>query len=325
MRIGIVGAGAIGGFLGARLALSGHAVTLIARGAHLAAIQRDGLKLIEIDGTERVVRPEKATANIAEAGPQDAVIVALKAGSLPAVAPSLRALYHPETMVITAQNGFPWWYFYKLEGPYANHRVEAVDPGGIIAANIEADRVIGCIVYPAADIDAPGIVRHVEGDRFSIGELDGQKTERVSRLRDALEAAGVKAKVTPRIRWETWIKLWGNLTFNPISALTRSTLEQICSYPLTRQLARTMMQEAQVIAERLGIEFGIKLEQRIDGAQKVGAHKTSMLQDIERGRPTEIDAMLGSVSELGRWLEVPTPAIDAVYAAVKLLEARSLA
>jgi len=322
MRICIVGAGAIGGFLGARLALAGQEVTLIARGAHLQAIREHGLKLVEIDGRESVAKT-RATSEFEEAGPQDVVIVALKAGSLPAIAPRLRALYHAETSVITAQNGFPWWYFHKLEGPYENRRVELVDPGGVIEANIEPRRVIGCIVYPAADIDTPGVIRHVEGERFSLGELDGQKTERVRILREALEAAGMKAKITPRIRWETWVKLWGNLAVNPISALTRSTLEELCRYPLTRQLARTMMLEGQAVAERLGIDFGIKLEQRLDGAEKVGAHKTSMLQDIERGRPTEVDAMVGAVAELGRWMGIPTPAIDAVYASVKLLEQRT--
>jgi len=323
MRICIVGAGAIGGFLGARLALTGHDLTLVARGAHLAAIREHGLKLIELDGRVAVAKPVLATSEIREAGPQDVVIVALKAHSLPPIAPELRALYHADTMVITAQNGFPWWYFHKLEGPWENHRIEMVDPGGVIAANIEAERVIGCIVYPAADIEAPGVIRHDEGDRFSLGELDGQKTDRIRVLREALDQAGFKAKVTPRIRWETWVKLWGNVAFNPISALTRSTLEEICRYPLTRQLSRTIMEEAQRVAERLGIDFGIKLEQRIDGAEKVGAHKTSMLQDIERGRPTELDAMVGAVAELGRMLEIPTPSIDAVYAATKLLEVRS--
>ncbi len=325
MRICVVGAGAIGGFLGARLALTGHEVTLIARGAHLQAIREHGLKLIEQDGRASIARPVLATADIAEAGPQDTIIVALKAHSLPPVAKELRALYHEETTVITAQNGFPWWYFHKLEGPYENHRVELVDPGGVIAENIEPRRVIGCIVYPAADLDGPGVVRHVEGDRFTLGELDGQKTDRIRVLREALDAAGFKAKVTPRIRWETWVKLWGNVAFNPISALTRSTLEEICRYPLTRQLSRSIMEEAQAVAEKLGIDFGIKLEQRIDGAEKVGAHKTSMLQDIERGRPTELDAMVGAVAELGRWLSIPTPSIDAVYAAAKLLEVRALA
>ncbi|HWL87785.1 MAG TPA: 2-dehydropantoate 2-reductase, partial [Polyangiaceae bacterium] len=251
MRICIVGAGAIGGFLGARLALTGHDLTLVARGAHLAAIREHGLKLIELDGRVAVAKPVLATSEIREAGPQDVVIVALKAHSLPPIAPELRALYHADTMVITAQNGFPWWYFHKLEGPWENHRIEMVDPGGVIAANIEAERVIGCIVYPAADIEAPGVIRHDEGDRFSLGELDGQKTDRIRVLREALDQAGFKAKVTPRIRWETWVKLWGNLAFNPISALTRSTLEDICRYPLTRKLARTMMEEAQTVGERL--------------------------------------------------------------------------
>jgi 2-dehydropantoate 2-reductase len=325
MKICIVGAGAIGGYLGVKLALAGEQVTLIARGANLEAMQRHGLKLIMDDGSEHVATNALATADMREAGPQDVVILALKAHSVPAIAPSMRALFGPDTMVVTAQNGIPWWYFRKLGGEYENYRIEAVDPGGVVEQNIEVERVIGCVVYPAAELAGPGVVRHIEGERFSLGELDGSKSERIRRLAQTLNKAGFKAPIRSNIRSEMWVKLWGNLAFNPISALTRATLEDMCRYPLTRQLAREMMTEALTIATRLGIEFGISLEQRIEGVEKVGAHKTSMLQDIEAGRPTEIDAIVGSVAELGRLTGVATPNIDAIYASVKLLEKTLLA
>jgi 2-dehydropantoate 2-reductase len=324
MRICVVGAGAIGGYLGAKLALAGEDVTLIARGPHLAAIQQYGLKLQSADDAgilnETVVEEVRATSDMAEAGEQDAVFLTLKAHSVPAVAPAMRALYGPETMVVTMQNGIPWWYFRKHGGPYEGTRIESVDPGGVVEANTEIDRVIASVVYPAAELAAPGVVRHIEGDRFSLGELDGAKTARIQSLAQTLIRAGLKAPVRPRIRAEIWVKLWGNLAFNPISALTRATLVDICEYPLTRDLARTMMTEAQTIAEKLDVKFPITIEQRINGAAEVGAHKTSMLQDIETGRPTEVDAIVGSVAELGRLTETPTPAIDAIYASVKLLE-----
>jgi len=320
VRICIVGAGAIGGYLGARLSIAGEEVTLIARGAHLDAIRRDGLTLIDAEGKQEIARPSRAVAVVEEAGPQDVVIVALKAHGVPSIAPSLRSLYDEHTLVVTAQNGIPWWYFRKLGGEHEGRRIEAVDPEGLVESHIDVDRVIGAVVYPAAELAGPGVVRHVEGDRFSLGELDGTKSVRVRALSEVLVRAGLKAPISSRIRWEIWIKLWGNLAFNPISALTRATLEDICRYPLTRALATTMMLEAQAIAHRLGINFGIKLEQRIDGAERVGAHKTSMLQDIEAGRPTEVDAIVGAVAELGRIVGVPTPAIDAIYAATKLLE-----
>jgi 2-dehydropantoate 2-reductase len=320
MKICIVGAGAIGGFLGAKLALAGEDVTLIARGPHLAAIQRDGLKLLMADGGEAVAEGVRATSDFDEAGPQDAVFLTLKAHSIPAVAPAMRALYHETTMVVTMQNGIPWWYFHKYGGPYEGQRIGLVDPHGVIEQHIETDRVIASVVYPAAELPEPGVVQHIEGDRFSLGELDGTKTERIQTLAQTLIRAGLKAPVRPRIRNEIWIKLWGNLAFNPISALTRATLVDICRFGLTRDLARMMMAEAQTIAEKLGVSFGVTLEQRIAGAEAVGAHKTSMLQDIETGRPTEVDAIVGAVAELGRLTDTPTPAIDAIYASVKLLE-----
>ncbi len=320
MKICIVGAGAIGGYLGVKLARAGTQVTLIARGAHLEAIVRQGLTLKLADGSREVAHPALATSDLAAPGPQDVVIIAVKAQSLPAIAPALRALYGPDTLVVTMQNGIPWWYFYKHGGPYEGRRIETVDPGGVIAAHTEIDRVIGCVVYPAAELAEPGLIRHIEGNRFTLGELDGAKTERIQRLAQVLNEAGLKAPVRPRIRTEIWIKLWGNLVFNPLSALTRATLVDMCRYPPTRELARAMMAEAQSIAEKLGIEFGLSIEQRIAGAEEVGAHKTSMLQDIEAKRSTEIDALVGAVIELGRLTETPTPHIDALYACVKLLE-----
>ncbi len=320
MRICVVGAGAIGGYLGARLVLAGEQVTLIARGAHLQAIQAHGLTLQLSDGTVEVARPALATSDLRAAGPHDVVIAAVKAQSLPALAPAMRALYDAETVVVPMQNGIPWWYFHKHGGPYEGRRVESVDPDGAIAANIEVDRVIGCVVYPAAELVAPGVVRHVEGNRFSLGELDSARTERIQRLAQLLNHAGLKAPIRPRIRSEIWVKLWGNLAFNPISALTRATLAEIGAYPPAREVARAMMLEAQAIAEKLGIEFGVTVEQRIAGAAEVGTHKTSMLQDIEAGRATEADALVGAVAELGRLTDTPTPHIDAIYASVKLLE-----
>ncbi len=320
MKICIVGAGAIGGYLGAKLALAGEEVTLIARGPHLQAMQRDGLKLIMSDGTEHVAKNVRATQDMAEAGPQDLVLLTLKTHSVPGVAEAMRALYKEDTVVLTAQNGVPWWYFRKHGGELEGKRLESVDPGGVIEQHLEVDRVIGCIVYPATELAAPGVVKHNEGDRFTIGEIDGQKTERVQKLAQTLQRAGFKAPIRTQIRHDIWVKLWGNVAFNPISALTGATLDVICTYPPSRGLARAAMAEALAIAEKLGIHFGISLEQRIDGGAKVGAHKTSMLQDIETRRPTEVDAIVGAVIELGKFTGVPTPHIESLYAAVKLLE-----
>ncbi|MEA5605089.1 2-dehydropantoate 2-reductase [Nostoc sp. UHCC 0252] len=321
MKICIVGAGAIGGYLGAKLALAGEAVTLIARGSHLKAIQKNGLKLIMADSSSQIATPALATSDIHEAGPQDVVILTVKAHSVPAIAPLLPALYNPQTMVVTAQNGVPWWYFRKYGGEYEGTRIQSVDPDGTIEASIGAERAIGCVVYPATEIIEPGVIKHIEGDRFTLGEIDGSKSDRIQLLAEILKQAGFKAPIRNQIRTEIWIKLWGNVAFNPISALTGATLEDICRYPLTRELARLMMTETQAIAESLGIKFGITLEQRINGAENVGAHKTSMLQDIESGRATEIDAIVGAVAELGKLTQIPTPYIDAIYASVKLLEA----
>ncbi len=319
MKICIVGAGAIGGLMGAKLALAGEDVTLIARGVHLDAIRQNGLKLIEEDGAEHVARNVKATSKLSEAGKQDVVILALKAHQVEPIAAELPALFGPDTIVVTTQNGIPWWYFQKHGGEFEGRRVETVDPNGTLMANVEVERILGCVVFPAAEIAAPGVIKLIEGNRFPVGELDGSESERVKNITATFVKAGFKSPVLKDIRAEIWLKLWGNLSFNPISALTHSTLVDICQFPLTRQLAADMMTEAQTIANKLGIEFRVSLEKRIAGAEKVGKHKTSMLQDIEIGRAIEIDALVGAVIELGRLTQTPTPHIDAVYACVKLL------
>jgi 2-dehydropantoate 2-reductase len=313
MKICIFGAGAIGGFVGAKLAAKGDmSVSLVARGPHLAAMRENGLTLKE-DGGETIVKP-RATNDPAELGPQDHVFLALKAHSIPGVLDSLKPLIGPDTAVVTAQNGVPWWYFYKHGAALDGRRIEAVDPGGKIWDAIGPERAIGCVTYPAAEIEAPGVIRHVEGDRFVLGEPSGKKTERLAALAKVMVAAGLRAPVRPQIRSEIWVKLWGNLSFNPISALTGGTLEEIAGDAGTRAVARAMMVEAQAIAEALGVNFPIDVDKRIEGAKAVGAHKTSMLQDLERGRPMEIDALVTAVQELGRLTGKPTPAIDIVLA-----------
>lgn len=319
MKIAVVGAGAIGGYLGARLARAGEDVTFIARNRNLEAIRANGFKLILEDGSEEHAPTAKAVQRMAEAGPQDAVLITLKAHQLKDVLPELRELFGPQTMVVTMINGLPWWYFHKLAGPYEGRRLESVDPGGVIAAHIEPERIIGSVVYPASELVAPGVVRLIEGNRFTLGEPDGTRSERVDALSQAMIRAGFKSPVSKDIRGEIWVKLWGNLCFNPISALTHATLEDICRFPPTRELAATMMAEAQVIAEKLGVEFKISIDKRIAGAEAIGAHKTSMLQDVEAGRALELEALVGSVVELGRITETPTPAISAIYAATRLL------
>ena len=319
MKIAIIGAGAIGGYVGVKLALAGEDVTFIVRGDNLQAIQRNGMKLVMADGTEHVARDVKATNDYAAAGPQDVVILAMKAHQVEAVARDLPKLLGPDTVVVTMQNGIPFWYFHKHGGPLDGSQVRSVDPAGLLAELIPPRRVIGCVVYPASELVAPGVVKHIEGDRFPVGELDGSISERVTRISECFTKAGFKAPVLDNIRSEIWLKLWGNLTFNPISSLSHSTLVDICQHPLSRGLAVNMMTEAQNVAHKLGIQFRVSLEKRIAGAEKVGKHKTSMLQDIEAGRAPEVDALVGSVVELGRLTETPTPHIDTVYALVKLL------
>lgn len=316
MRIAVYGAGAIGGLLGARLAASGADVGLIARGPHLAAMQEHGLELRH--GGQSVVTRPRATRDPAELGVQDYVIVTLKAHQVPGVVPAMQPMLGPDTTVVMAVNGVPWWYFHGLDGPWKDRRLASVDPGDVQWHGIGPDRVLGCIVYPAAEVVEPGVVELVEGDRFSLGEPSGERSERAEKLSALLVAAGLKAPVRPRIRDEMWVKLWGNLSFNPLSALTGATLDVLASDPGTRAAARAMMLEAQAVAERLGVRFAISVDKRIDGAGAVGAHKTSMLQDLERGRPLEIDALVGAVQEMGRLVEVPTPAIDLVLGLVRL-------
>jgi 2-dehydropantoate 2-reductase len=319
MRIGIVGAGAIGGMLGVKLGSAGEEITLIMRGANLDAVQKNGLKLIMEDGSESLLQPAKATDRISEAGAQDLVILAMKAHQLAPVAADLLSMFDPDTIVVTMQNGIPWWYFHKCPGPHQGRRIEAVDPGGVIAAHIAIDRVIGCVVYPASEMIAPGVIRHIEGNRFSVGELDGAETPRAKRVSELFRTAGFKSPVLTDIRSEIWLKLWGNVSFNPVSALAHATLEDICRFPPSRALAAKMMAEVQAIGERLGVRFRVPLERRIAGAEAVGPHKTSMLQDVEAGRALELDALVGAVVELGRLTEIPTPHIDAVFACASLL------
>ena len=319
MKIAVIGAGAIGGLVGAKLALAGEDVTFIVRGANLTAIREHGIKLVMADGTEHVATNVRATNDYDDAGPQDLVILAMKAHQVESVARDVPKLFGPDTAVVTMQNGIPFWYFHDHGGALAGTALTSVDPDGIVGRHIPAERVIGCVVYPASDLVAPGVVHHVEGDRFPIGELDGSSSERVARISQCFVNAGFKAPVLDNIRSEIWLKLWGNLTFNPISCLSHATLVDLCQYPLTRDLAAAMMTEAQTVANELGITFRVSLEKRIAGAEKVGKHKTSMLQDVEAGRALEVDALVGSVVELGRLTGKPTPHIDTVYALVKLL------
>ena len=319
MKIAVVGAGAIGGYLGARLARAGEEVTFIARNRNLEAIAASGFRLILEDGSEEHAPTARAVQRMADAGPQDAVLLTVKAHQVGDLLPDLRALFGPQTMVVTMINGLPWWYFHRLAGPYEGRTLESVDPGGRIAANIEPERIIGSIVYPAAELVAPGVVRLIEGNRFSIGELDGSRSPRIEALAQVLMKAGFKAPVARDIRSELWVKLWGNLSFNPISALTHATLEDICRFPASRALVAGMMAEAQAVGEKLGVKFKVSIDQRIAGGEAVGAHKTSMLQDVEHGRALELEALVGSVVELGRITQTPTPMIDAIYAATKLL------
>ena len=316
MRICIFGAGAIGGLIGAKLAEQGEIeVSLVARGAHLDVMREKGLTL-KSEKVETTVSV-RATDQPADLGSQDYVFLALKAHSLPGILASLKPLLGPETAVVTAQNGVPWWYFYKYGGVHEGRRIEAVDPKGLLWDTIGPQRVIGCVVHPAAEIEAPGIIRHIEGDRLAIGEPSGERTERIANLAKLLTSAGFRAPIRPLIRNEIWVKLWGNLSLNPISALTGGTLGEICADPGTLAIIRAMMIEAQAIGEALGASFGVDVDRRIAGAAAVGAHKTSMLQDLELGRPMEVDALVTAVQELGRLTVRATPTIDIVQALVR--------
>ena len=315
MKICIYGAGAIGAWLGVELSLAGEDVTLIARGPHLEAMQKNGVKLL-IDREEKIAHP-KCVEDPAEAGPQDYVIITVKAHSLPGIADRLEPLLGPDTTVVTGVNGIPWWYFYKLAGPYENRRLESVDPGGRVWDAVGPERAIGFVVYPAAEIAEPGVIRHIEGKRYTMGEPDGQPSERCDKLCAAMQEAGFVARVRNNIRDDIWVKLWGNLSFNPISALTLATLDKVAGEEGTGNVCRLMMQEAQEIGERLGASFRVSVDKRLAGGAAVGAHKTSMLQDLELGRPMEIDALVTVVQELGRLVDVPTPTIDVVLALIQ--------
>jgi len=324
VKFAVVGSGSIGGYLGALLSAAGEEVSFMARGANLDAIRANGMTVILEDGRRVTAPGRSAFEHPSEAGPHDVVLLAVKAHQVATVAPGLRHLFHERTRIVTLQNGIPWWYFQRHGGEFEGTAVRSADPDGTIRGAIDAARIIGCVVYPAANLVAPGIVKVIEGRRFTLGELDGTTTERIEAISASLTRAGFKPPITSDIRAELWLKVWGSLSFNPISALTHATLEDLCRFPLTRELSAEMMREAEAIANRLGIRFLVSIERRIAGAEKVGAHKTSMLQDIEQGRPIEIEALVGAVVELGRLTGIATPHIDAVYACTSLL-ARNLA
>jgi 2-dehydropantoate 2-reductase len=321
VKFAIVGAGSIGGYLGGLLAAAGDEVTFIARGANLEAISRNGMKVTTEDGREVVANGKnvRVFSKMSDAGPHDAVLLTVKAHQVTAVAGDLHHLCDANTSIVTMQNGIPWWYFQRLGGPYDGTPVVAADPDGSIARAVDPARIIGTVVYPAAVLEAPGVVHVVEGKRFALGELDGTTTPRIEAIAARLVAAGFKAPISDNLRAEIWLKLIGNLAFNPISALTHATLEGLTRYPLTRDLSFQMMTEAETIATKLGITMRVGIEKRIAGAEKVGPHKTSMLQDVEHGRPLEIEALVGAVIELGRLTNTHTPHIDAVYACTRLL------
>jgi 2-dehydropantoate 2-reductase len=317
MNITVIGAGAIGGHIAAKLAAAGESVKVVARGAHLKAIRERGLVLRE-NGEETITRVE-ATDRIAEASGADLIVLAVKAHQLAPIAAEIASIVAPTTMLMTTQNGIPWWYFYKHGGRYEGVRLESVDPGGVIADHLPVDAVVAAISYQAAEIESPGIIRHIEGHRLPLAEIDGRKTERIAALSELFTRAGFKSPALTDVRTEIWTKLWGNLTFNPVSALSHATLEDICRFAPTRALAAAMMGEAQAVGEAFGIRFRLSVDKRIAGAESIGAHKTSMLQDIEHGRAIEVDALLGSVIELARLADVATPHLDAIYAVTKLL------
>jgi len=315
MKVCVFGAGAIGGYMATALVEGGADVSIVARGPHLAAIKDKGLR-IQIGGQEKSYSVQ-ASDNASDLGEQDYVIIALKAHSVPPIVEKLSPLIGSKTAIVTAMNGVPWWYFHDLAGDYQNKQLETVDPGGKQWSLLGPERAIGCVVYPACEIEEPGLIRHIDGNRFTLGEPSGEKTDRATAISKAMIAGGLKAPVRPKIRDEIWVKLWGNLCFNPVSALTGMTLEEMATEPTIRALCRSMMLEAQEIGEKLGVRFAIDVDKRIDGAKAVGAHKTSMLQDLELGRPMEIDALVAAVQEMGQLVGTPTPNIDTVLALVQ--------
>jgi 2-dehydropantoate 2-reductase len=315
MKIGVFGAGAIGGLLAARLAQSGADVTVVARGPHLAAMQAYGLRLAS--GGETITTHPRCAADADAAGEQDFVVVTLKAHALPAAAPAIARMLGRDGVLIPAVNGVPYWYFYGTDSPLSDRRIESVDPGGVLWRTLPPARAIGCVVYPAAEVVEPGVIEHSYGDRFTLGEPDGSRSARAESFAHALRSAGFKAPIRPRIRDEIWVKLWGNMAFNPLSALTGATLDRLIGRPDLRAVARAMMLEGQQVGEALGVRFPIDVDRRIEGAAEVGAHRTSMLQDLERGRPMEIDALLGAVVELAGLVNVAAPACELVLALLR--------
>ena len=319
MRICVFGAGAVGGLIAASFALAGEDVTIIDRGSHLAAIKSNGIKLQWQDGSVQIAKV-KAVDEAAAAGHQDLVVLAVKAYSLEQIAKDTQCLLDPKTMIMTVQNGIPWWYFQKHGGDLDGTCLKSLDPNRALARNIDVDRVIPCIVYPSATVIAPGIIQHVEGNRFPVGELDGKVTERVLAVEALFIKAGLKSRVLTEVRAEIWLKALGTLSFNPIGALTHATILEICKCAETRQLATIMMKEAQKVAEKLGVSMRHTIDKRTEGAEAVGAHKTSMLQDAEAGRPLETEALIGAILEIGKLTDTPTPTIESVYALIKLLD-----
>ena len=318
MKIAIVGAGAIGAFLGAKLALAGEDVYLIARGPHLKAMQANGVRVRSPEGNFEA--HPTATHDYESIGPVEYVFLTVKAHSLTAIAPSLAPLLGPDTAVVSAQNGIPWWYFMGQGGPFDGSSIESIDPGGVIAHAIDSSRVIGCVVYPSTVIVEPGVIEHIEGNRFSIGELDGTSSERCKRLAASLISAGLRAPIRGHIRHDMWIKLLGNVVFNPMSALTGATLVEMATHPESSDIVRAVMAEADAVAEGLGVRLPLTIDQRMDGARKVGAHKTSMLQDLEAGRPMELESVVGVVIELGEKLGLPMPHTRTLYSCARLLD-----
>ena len=321
MDICIIGAGAIGGLVGAGLTQAGENVTYLVRGHHLAHLKKKGMRVLGADGRERLHVPAPAVEHLSALGKQDVVLLAVKAHQIAAIAADLHHVIGPDTIVVPMQNGLPWWYFQRHGGALEGLRLERVDPGGVIAAAIAPERVVGSIAYFSTEIVEPGVIRHIEGNRLSLGEPDGTRSERARRLAEALIPGGLRCPISTRFRHEIWVKLLGNVAFNPASALTRATLVEMARHPEVSALVRAIMGEVEAVASRLGLELPISIDQRMAGAEKVGAHKTSMLQDLEAGRPMELDPVVGAVVELGERLGVTMPSTRAVYACAKLLEA----
>ncbi len=318
MKLAVVGAGATGGYVGALLARAGEDVTLVARGPHLAAMQAHGVRVHDRGGEWRAA--PRCTDDWSTLGDADVCILTLKAHAIPGIAPRLRDCLNPAAVIVPAQNGIPWWYFQKHGGHFEGRRLQCLDPDGTLSACLPAERLLGCVVWPATRLTAPGVIEHVEGNRFTLGELDGERTERASALAAVLTRAGLKSRVSRRIRSEIWTKLLGNVAMNPLSALTRATLIAIATDTHVRPVTRAMMLEAAAVAQSLGIEPDISVDQRLAGAEGVGAHRSSMLQDVESGRPLEVEALIGAVVELGELLGLDLPHLRTVYACVSLLD-----